>query len=545
MQRWAWDEAHAALAAVDRRDAGALSAEDLERLARSAYLTGHDAEADDAWVRAHTTFLSHGEALPAARCAFWLGMVLVAARGAEARGRGWLSRAGRLVEERGSQDSVERGYLMLPAALAALDGHDPQAAHDLFAEAVGIGRRHRETDLVALARLGQGQALLRLGEADRGLGLLDEVMVAVDARQVSPIPAGISYCAVILACRQVADLHRAQQWTEALARWCALQPGLVPFRGTCLVHRSELAQLRGDWTEAAVDAASACDRLSDHPDPAAGMAFYQRAELHRLRGEHADAEAAYEHAAARGHDPHPGLALLWMAQGRLRTAAAAMRRVVGDRTGPHPPVAAEVQHSRSRAEALAAAVEVMLAADDRETASTACAQLDDLAESLGTPIVDALAAAARGAVLLAEDQPRPALDALTEARSCWLSLDVPYEAARVRVQVARALQALGDADTAAIELQAARQVFQELGAAPALERLDETRPAAPGGTAALTDREVDVVRLVAAGHTNREIASLLVVSDKTVARHLHNVFTKLDLPNRAAATAYAYEHGIV
>ncbi|WP_370323815.1 LuxR C-terminal-related transcriptional regulator [Euzebya sp.] len=544
-EAWTWEEARTAFAAVEADEPAAMAAEDLQRYAESAWLTGHDDVAEHAWVRAHTAFLADGEPLRAARCAFWLGLALVMGRGDVERGGGWFARATRLISTTASPDRAEVGIARLIAALTALDGDDAEMARERFADAARIGAQHGDADLVALGRLGEGQARIRLGETAAGIALLDEVMVAVDAREVAPLPAGIVYCGVILACKQVADVRRAQRWTDALTRWCEAQPGLVAFRGTCLVHRAELAQLRGDWTQAVEDADHACDRLSDPPDPAAGMAFYQRAELHRLRGEHADAEAAYQHATARGHDPHPGLALLWLAQGRVRTAVATMRRVIDDRTAVYPPVTTEVHHTRPRAEALAAAVEVVLAADERDAAADACAQLEALADAQATPVVVALATAARGALLLAEGRPGPALDALVEARSCWLALDAPHETARVRVLVARALDQLGDADTAAIERQAAREVFAALGATPDLDHLDGVHAGGPDQSTALTPREVEVIRLVAAGLTNREIAGRLVVSDKTVARHLHNVFTKLDLPNRAAATAYAYEHGLV
>jgi DNA-binding NarL/FixJ family response regulator len=217
-------------------------------------------------------------------------------------------------------------------------------------------------------------------------------------------------------------------------------------------------------------------------------------------------------------------------------AVAAIRRVV-----------AEARNARMRAADLSACVEIMLAANDPGAARTASDELARLADALGAPFLRALAAQATGAVLLAEGQPHAALTALRDAADGWHAIEAPYEAARTRVLIGLAHRALGDEDTAGIELEAVRHAFAALGATPDLRRLDAAaRPAAAAGdTSSLTRREIEVLRLVATGVTNRAVAQRLGISEKTVARHVSNIFTKLGLSTRAAATAYAFQNDLL
>jgi DNA-binding NarL/FixJ family response regulator len=294
-------------------------------------------------------------------------------------------------------------------------------------------------------------------------------------------------------------------------------------------------QLRGAWPDAMEEVRRARQRLSTpQGQPALGMAIYQQAELHRLRGQFPEAEEAYREASQWG-PPQPGLALLRLAQGRVDAAAAAIRTALDG-----------AQDRLARAKVLVAYVEVVLAADDVSAARTAAWELSEIAADLGMPLLQAVAAHATGAVLLAEGDPRAALATLRRAWTAWRELQAPYEAARARVLMGLACRALGDTDTAELELDAACRVFQQLGAAPEIARVEaESRMAAPSAAGGLTAREVQVLRLVAAGKGNRAIAADLVISEHTVARHVQNIFAKLDVSSRSAATAFAFEHGLL
>jgi len=529
-RKQAWRAAFSQLSAADQE--APLDPEHVVELAQAALLIGKEAEGADLLARAHQAFMSRGEAQSAARCAFWVGFTSLL-NGEVAKAGGWLSRARRSLD--GHPDCVEKGYLLLPTGYSLVHGGDAAAAQSTFAQATAIGNRFGDKDLVTLGLQGQGRALIRQGEVSRGTALLDEAMVAVTAGEVSPLNAGGVYCSVLDACGEIFDMQRAQEWTSALEKWCASQPDLVPFRGHCLVRRAELLHFHGAWSDALEQARRAIEwLLRPSPRPALGAAFYQIAELQRLQGRFTEAEEAYRQAS-QWRSPGPGLAQLRLAQGQIEAANAAVRRM-----------AEEVQEPRSRSLVLDAYVEIALAANDLASARVASIELGKIATMQSIPFLDALSSRASGAVLLAEGNAREALAELRQSWSIWSALQAPYEAARVRCLLALACRKLGDEENALLELTSARQTFQELGAAVELARVEglaaKVRQRAAGP---LTDREVQVLRLVAAGLTNRGIAKELHISEKTVARHLSNIFTKLDLYSRTAATAYAYEHDLV
>jgi DNA-binding CsgD family transcriptional regulator len=528
----AWMEAFESLSAADR--SRRLGAPDLELLATSAYMLGREEDYFGVLERAYRAHLDAGAELAALRSAFWIGVNL-AQRGEMGGAGGWLGRARRLLEgEEG--DRVEGGYLLLPVVFEQEGSGDLEAAAATAAEAAAIGERFGDPDLFALAAHEQGHILIRLGRLKLGLALLDESMVAVTSGELSPIASGIVYCGVILACQDAHELRRAQEWTVALTRWCERQPDLVAFTGRCLVHRAQIMRLGGAWSEALDEARRATKRCLEGENPAAaGEACYQRGEIHRLLGDFGAAEEAYREASGHGWEPQPGFALMRLAQGKAGAAEAAIRRVESETSEPG-----------KRAAMLPAYVEIMLAVDDLDAAREACGELESIARGQESGALGAMAAQAGGAVELADGDARAALTSLRRAGEVWQQFDAPYETARARELVGVACRELGDEDAATLELEAAREAFASLGAATDLSRVGMlAQISATVDSHGLTGRELEVLRHLAAGETNKAIAAELVLSVRTVDRHVSNVYAKLGVSSRAAATAYAHEHGLV
>ncbi|OIJ27249.1 helix-turn-helix transcriptional regulator [Nocardioides luteus] len=520
----------AAYAAWSGADADTLSAEELEDFAVAAELTGHHDETVTALHRAFRRSQETSDLGRSVRCAFRITMTAYV-HGESALARGWTSRAESLVAE---VDGVERGWVDFLRMFRALEAGDFATAGGCADEVAERGRRFAEPDLTALGLCAQGRMALYSGRVVEGLARLDEAMVRVIAGEASPVVAGHVYCTAIEGCQEISDFGRVAEWTAALERWCAAQPGLLAFTGQCAVHRGQLLRLHGEWQQALEEFEHATRRYQEVNAPdAVGLAAYEAGEVLRLRGELAEADAAYERAADRGFDPQPGLALLWLSRGQSAAALAAVDRLLAETNGP-------VQRCRL----LPAAVEVLLDAGEIDRAREVAAELDGLAGHFGCVWLEAAAAHAHGAVELAAGDAAGALPYLRKAQQLWARAEATYERSRARLLTGRALAGVGDTESARRELEAARTVFRQIGARPAADEADALlAPAAlPAG---LTAREAEVLRLVASGRSNAQIAADLVLSEKTVARHLSNIFTKLDVRSRTAATAFAFEHGVV
>ena len=510
----------------------ALSVAELDDLATCAELLGRHDEAVAALQKAFVASQAAGDLRAAVRAAFRLSMT-TATHGERVLAAGWTSRAEGVLEQIGD-DCPERGWVAFVRMYAALGRGDFAAAAALADETAATGRRHGDPDVTAMGVCAQGRLALYSGRVSEGLAHLDESIVWVLTGETNPIIAGHVYCTAIEGAQEISDFGRVAEWTSALERWCTEQPGLLAFTGQCAVHRGQLLRVRGEWGPALDEFELATRRYQQvGPPDAAGLAAYEGGEVLRLRGDLDEADAAYQRAADHGFDPQPGLALLWLARGRGTAARGAIDRLLAETGGP-------VQRVRL----LPAAVEVLLATGAVDHAREVAVELDFMATRFGCPHLAAAAAQAAGEVELVAGDASGALPYLRKAQQQWTRAEAPYDRARARLLTGRALAALGDAESSRRELEAARTTFRQVGARPAAEEADSLlAPASlPAG---LTAREAEVLRLVASGRSNAQIAASLVLSEKTVARHLSNIFTKLEVGSRTAATAYAFEHGLV
>jgi DNA-binding NarL/FixJ family response regulator len=519
-----WSRAHDRF--VTARRTVPFDADDLNALAESAWWLGLMEESLAAREAAYERYLEVSNNRRAAMRAFDIAYAYFL-RGNETVGGGWVNRALRLVED--EPECPEQGYLLYFTVETSLDGGEATMAK--AREVQAIGRRHADRNLIAAGLVAEGRVLIRLGRAPEGVALLDEGMLEASSEDLLPNWAGNVYCHLMAACYELGDIRRATAWTQSTSDWCDRMAPAVLFKGICRVHRAQVMQIRGAWTQAEEEAERICLDVADIHVGIVAEAHYQIGEIRRLRGDLEGAEDAYRRGHEMGRDPEPGLALLRLAQGRLDAASALVRSAL-----------AGVTDRLARARLLAAQVEIAVAADDMATASDAADELDAAAALYRSSGLDAAAKRCRGSVLLAIGRTDEALSTLRTACSGWTELEAPYDCAKVRVLLARAYRQLGDNESSERELEAARNAFEELGAELDAKRVSaERRGTLPNG---LTAREGDVLVLVAAGSTNREIADALHLSQKTVERHLSNVFAKLHVTTRTAAARFAFEHGI-
>lgn len=521
-----WEQAFEAFAHADEGEQ-LLDEPDLRLYGMTAYLLGRVDRAVDALARAYQRSIDANRPEDAAIHGFWVIFILLG-RGEVGRAGGWIGRCSNLLEQL-PDEALPHAYMnCLHAFRAAAVEREYLQGHALASDVITQARDHQDRDLLALALNIDGRALIRMGRVGEGMERLDEAMVELVSGGLTATVAGTVYCSMIDACEEIHEVRRAREWTEALSEWCDRQNGMLTFNGQCLTHRATILRQHGRWKEAVAEAERARERFVGAADEqATGRALYEIGEIHRLRGDHAAAEEAYQQAGSWGHDPQPGLALLRLAQGRTEAATATMRRLVGEATDP-----------LDRIRLLPAYVEVMVAADELDHATTGTRELTELTGVYGTVALRAQADHAAGRVALAAGEAEQALIPLRSACRGWQELRSPYEEATTRALLAEACEAIGDTDGAHLERTAAARLFEQLGIGP--EWGATTVP-----DHGLSPRELEVLRLVATGMTNQEIADELFLAVKTIDRHVGNILTKLGVPSRTAATAYAYQQGLV
>jgi ATP/maltotriose-dependent transcriptional regulator MalT len=521
-----WADAYAAYCEADPTD---LGSEDLEAFADAAWWTSRLDESLHLRRRAFAAYQEERTHRRAGYCAWFLAYdYLMKNEWPDASG--WLKRAQRCLAD--DPDCLETGFLALLESNVAEAEGDPKAGLAHARRGLEIGRALNSPDLIAMATQTIGGVLINTGNVGEGTGLLDEAMVAVVAGEISPLYTGWIFCSALNQCIRITDLSRAIRWADAARDWCDTQAREMPYQGLCRLYRVEVTALRGAWDTAESDAARASEELLAFEPVLAAGAHYAIGEIRLRRGDLAGAETSFLRAHELGRDPQPGLALLRLAQGKTAAAAAALRVALAGGGG-----------GLDRARLLAAKVDVAIQAGDLGSAEGAAEELAAIAADANSTVLDAMTALATGAVHLAHDD----VDgAVYSARRAWLlyhDLKLPYETACAHTLLGRASRAAGDEERSRLELNLARTAFEALDAERDVRRVTALLNGVPAA-GGLSARETEVLRLVATGKTNKQIAAELSLSEHTISRHLQNIFTKLEVTSRAAATAFAFEHGL-
>lgn len=506
-----------------------VEAERLDLLADAAWWLGRLDDCVDARERAYLLYDELRDDRRAGQCAVWL-YEHHCFRASPSIAGGWLRRARRMLD--GDEDCAEFGALLLREAEVAHGNGALDAATALAERGVELGRRLRCADLEAEALQALGRVRIDQSRPAEGLALLDEAMLFVLDGRLSPYSTGKVYCSLISACEQLSDHGRAAEWTAATARWAARHPFAV-FPGLCRVHHATALQWRGQWAEAEQEATRACEELSGINLPNAAAAWAEIGDIRRRLGDLDGAGVAFVNADRLCAQPRAGLALLRLAQGSVDVATS----IINDA------LEGAGWNRLARAKVLPARAQIAIAAGDLGAAIAAVDELETIADDFASDGLQAAATSARGRVQVAQGDPA-ACATLRNAVARWTDLGVPYEIATARTLLGQACRHGDDATGAAAAFDAARQLFDNLGVSLDA-RASQTLPNQSPLPAGLTAREAEVLRLVAAGHTNKEVASVLFLSDKTIARHLSNIFTKAGVSTRAAATAFAFEHDMI
>lgn len=514
-------------------DTSALSAGDeaerLDLLAEVGWWLGRLDDCIDARERAYRAFDELGDPRRAGQCAVWL-YEHHNFRASPSIAGGWLRRARRALE--GLEDTTEFGALLLREAEVAHGSGRLDEAAALAERGIGLGRKLRSADLEAESLQTLGRVRIDQGRPGDGLALLDEAMLLLHDGRLSAYSTGKVYCSLISACEQLSDHGRASEWINATARWAQRNPFAV-FPGLCRVHHATALQLRGDWAEAEQEAARACRELAEINLPNAAAAWAEVGGIRRRLGDLDGAMLAFENADRLCPQPRAGLALLRLDQGKVEEAMSIINEVVE----------AAGWNRLARASALPARAQIAVAAGEMKIAANAADELDEIAREFDSAGLRAAAASVRGRVQLAAEDP-DACSTLRDAVARWSDLGAPYEVATARMLLGRACHDRGDLAGSSAAFETGTEELGRLGV-----RVDgrgaDLAPRPPALPAGLTEREVQVLRLVAAGLTNKEVAAALYLSDKTIARHLANIFTKIGASTRAGATAFAFENDLI
>lgn len=531
-QQRAWGDATELFLRAD--DEVGLEIDDLESLVWAAGISAQDREMLAALERVYAHHSAKEDHEECARSAFWSGLRYMLI-GEVGLGSGWLQRAAKHAEQT-APDCVQRGYLLLPQIHMQRGKGEYEAAIEIADTAITIGEKGSEPDLIALAGSMKGGLLFRLGRIDEGYVPIDEAMLLANGERLSPLVSGVVYCEIVASCCRVLEMERAREWTAILNDWCRRNPQAKAFNGVCQVHRAEVLQLEGHWSEALAETERAGQGLKGTTEQTAlANAAYRRGEILRLRGEFEESESQYRLAGEIAIDPQPGLALLRLAQGQHKEAATMIRRALNT-AGDLP----------RKTTLLPAGIEIFIACGDLRIAESLCNEMKEIADRFGTEILARVADQGCGALALARCEFADAVAALNRARHYWSAFGAPYLVARLRADVAQGYFGLGDVESAEMELAAAEKLFRQLGAEPDLAHIRTIRTGnqAAGGDI-LTAREREVLSLMADGGSNRKIAGQLGLSPKTVNRHVENIFNKLGVSSRAAAVAKALKTGMI